>query len=54
MRGNLIFTVVVEVPKNLSSKQKELLKQFDETLDSKNSAKKTSFFEKVKKAFQGI
>ena len=34
--------------------QKELLKQFDETLDSKNSAKKTGFFEKVKKAFQGF
>ena len=54
VKGNLTFTVTVEVPKNLSSKQKELLKQFDETLDSKNSAKKTSFFEKVKKAFQGI
>ncbi|MBE6623971.1 MAG: molecular chaperone DnaJ [Ruminococcaceae bacterium] len=54
VKGNLNFTVTVEIPKNLSSKQKELLKQFDETLDSKNSAKKTGFFEKVKKAFQGF
>lgn len=51
-RGNLIFTVVVEVPKNLSQKQKDLLKQFDETLEGKNSSKKNSFFERVKKAFQ--
>ena len=52
-RGNLYFKVIVEVPKNLSSKQKELLRQFDGTLESKNSAKKNSFFERVKKAFQG-
>lgn len=52
-RGNLIFTVIVEIPKNLSQKQKDLLKQFDETLDTKNSAKKSTFFERVKKAFQG-
>lgn len=51
-RGNLIFTVVVEVPKNLSPKQSELLRAFDDSLEGKNSAKKVSFFEKVKRAFQ--
>ncbi len=50
--GTLYFTVTVEVPKNLSQKQKDLIRQFDSTLEEKNSAKKTSFFEKVKKAFQ--
>ena len=51
-RGNLIFTVTVEVPKNLSSKQIELLRAFDNSLEGKNSAKKMSFFEKLKKSFQ--
>lgn len=51
-RGNLIFTVVVEVPKNLSQKQVDLLRAFDDSLEGKNSAKKMSFFEKLKKSFQ--
>ena len=50
-RGNLIFTVVVEVPKNLSQKQVELLRAFDGSLEGKNSAKKLSFFEKLKRSF---
>ena len=50
--GTLYFTVTVEIPKHLSQKQKDLLKQFDSSLESKNSSKKISFFEKVKKAFQ--
>ncbi len=51
-KGNLYFTVTVDIPKNLSAKQKELLRQFDETLGNKNSVKRNSFFEKMKKAFQ--
>lgn len=51
-RGNLLFTVTVEVPKNLSSKQKEMLKAFDSSLESKNNVNKNSFFERVKRAFQ--
>ena len=50
--GTLYFTVTVEIPKHLSQKQKDLLKQFDDSLEEKNSSKKSSFFEKVKKAFQ--
>ena len=33
-RGDQFVTVEVEVPKNLTSKQKELLRQFGETLES--------------------
>lgn len=44
-RGDQYVTVRVEVPKNLSSKQKELLKEFDE--DS-NYKQKKSFAEKMK------
>lgn len=44
-RGDQYVTVTVEVPKNLSSKQKELLKEFDE---DKNYKQKKSFAEKMK------
>ena len=44
-RGDQYVTVTVEVPKNLSSRQKELLKEFDE---DKNYKQKKSFAEKMK------
>ena len=47
-RGNQYVKVYVEVPKNLSKKQKELLKQFEESLTEKNYAKRQSFFDKLK------
>ena len=51
-RGNLYFTVQIEVPKNLSAKQKELLKEFDASCNSVNLAKKQSFGERLKNLFQ--
>ena len=51
-RGDLTFRVIVEVPKNLNSKQKELLREFDESCDGKNNVQKKSFGEKVKSAFK--
>ncbi len=50
-RGDHYVTVKVEIPKNLSKKQSELLKAFDESLDEKNMADKKSFFEKMKDYF---
>ena len=47
-RGDQYVTVKVEVPKNLSKQQAELLKAFDESLGEGNSAQKKSFFEKLK------
>lgn len=44
-RGDQYVTVVVEVPKNLSSRQKEMLKDFEE---DKNYKQKKSFADKVK------
>ncbi|MBE6632105.1 MAG: molecular chaperone DnaJ [Ruminococcaceae bacterium] len=46
-RGDLIFTVAVEVPKSLNSKQKELLRSFADECGEKNYSKKTSFFDKI-------
>ncbi|MBR5278892.1 MAG: molecular chaperone DnaJ [Clostridia bacterium] len=48
-RGDLLVTVVVETPKGLSKKQKELLKDFQDSMDDKNHAKKKSLFDKFKK-----
>ncbi len=45
-KGDLHFNVVVETPKNLSSAQKELLRQFADSCGEKNHAKKKSFFDK--------
>ncbi len=49
-KGDLICRVIVETPTNLSSEQKELLRQFQATLDKDNTAnaKKKGFFDKIK------
>lgn len=47
--GDEYVTVTVEIPKNLSSKQKELLREFDE---DKNYVKKKSFMDKMKDVFK--
>ena len=46
-KGDLIITVAVETPKNLNSKQKELLSAFAASLGESNGAKKHSFFKKL-------
>jgi len=48
-RGDLLVTVVVETPKGLSKKQKELLKEFSDSMNEKNHAKGKSFFDRFKK-----
>lgn len=51
-KGDLYVTVEVEIPRNLSKKQKELLKEFGKTLEAKNFEKKNSFMEKLGKLFK--
>lgn len=51
-KGDQYVTVRVETPQNLSKEQKELLRQFDQTLTDKNNKKGQSFWSKVKSAFQ--
>ena len=49
VRGDLIIEAGVETPVNLTKKQKELLKQFEETSkQEENSPQSTGFFAKVK------
>ncbi|MEZ5529785.1 MAG: molecular chaperone DnaJ [Porticoccaceae bacterium] len=53
--GDLLCRVIVETPVNLSSEQKELLKKLQESLEGgKHSPRKTSWFEGVKKFFDGF
>lgn len=53
--GDLMCRVVVETPVNLNERQKELLKELDETFTKEDSGhqspKKQSFFDSVKKFF---
>ncbi len=46
--GNLYFRVVVDVPKNLTPKQKELLRAFADTCGDTNNLQKKSFGEKLR------
>lgn len=46
-KGDLIITVVVETPRNLSSEQKKLLKEFATSLGESNNKAKDSWFKKL-------
>jgi len=46
-------TVSVEIPKRLTDKQKEILRQFDGTVTGQEYEQKKSFFDRVKDAFGG-
>ena len=47
--GDLYVTVTIDVPKKLTQKQKELLRQFEASMEG--NEQKKSFFERVKDAF---
>ncbi len=50
-RGDQYVQVTVEVPKNLTEKQKDLLRQLDSDTGDKNYQKRKSFFSKFKDMF---
>ncbi|NGX34384.1 MAG: hypothetical protein K1060chlam1_00737, partial [Candidatus Anoxychlamydiales bacterium] len=52
-KGDLLVNISVETPVNLSSKQVELLKNFQNLETDENHPKKKSFFDKVKSFFKG-
>ena len=47
-RGDQYVSVTVEVPKNLSKKQKEVLRELDKTLSDASYEKRKSFFDRLK------
>ena len=52
-RGDQYVRVNLEVPRNLSGKQKDALKEFEKLSGDKNYEKRKSFFERLKDAVKG-
>lgn len=52
-RGDQYVKVTIEVPRNLSAKQKQSLREFEAANSEKNYAKRKSFFDKLKDAMKG-
>ena len=52
LRGDQYVKIVIEIPKNLTPKQKDILRSFDETSSDNNYKNRKSFFNKVKSAFK--
>ena len=52
-RGDQYVQITIEVPKNLTQKQKDVLKEFDTSTkdDGKHYAKRKTFFDKIKNMF---
>jgi len=53
-QGDLYIQVEVETPKNLSRKQRELLREFEEESNAQTSPESAGFFARVKEFFDGI
>ena len=47
-RGDLYFTVTVEIPRGLSEKQREKIREFAELCGESNYTKKSGFFKRKK------
>ena len=45
-RGDLVFSVIIEIPRNLSEEQKKELRDFAASCGESNNQKKTSFLKK--------
>ncbi len=52
-KGDLYVKVLLEVPKNLTAEQKELLEQLDERIGAEAYQKKSGFLSSVKELFRG-
>ena len=50
-KGDLVLRVKVEVPRRLTNKQKDLLRQFDETTSDREYDNRKSFMDRVKELF---
>ena len=52
--GDMIISLIIEIPKNLSENQKRLLREFNDELNQNNSPEKSGFFSKVKDFWDGL
>ncbi|MDR1364652.1 MAG: molecular chaperone DnaJ [Oscillospiraceae bacterium] len=49
--GDQMIKISIEIPRNLTEEQKELLKKFDKISVAKNYQKNTTFFDRIKQIF---
>ena len=52
-RGDLVIEIIVETPTKLSSRQKELLRELQETETGDETPQSKGFFDRIKEAFGG-
>ncbi len=52
-RGDQYVTITIDVPRNLTKSQLDKLKEFDEAVTEKQTAKKKKFSDKIKEMFEG-
>lgn len=52
-KGDEHIKITIEIPKNLSEQQKNILHEFEATTGERNYVKRKSFFEKIKETFSG-
>ncbi len=52
--GDMIISLIIEIPKNLSENQKRLLREFNDELNQSNSPERSGFFSKVKDFWDGL
>ena len=53
-QGDLYIQVEVETPKNLTRKQRDLLREFEGMSNAETSPESAGFFARVKEFFDGI
>ena len=53
-RGDLVIEVIVETPTKLSARQKELLREFQETETGDECPESRGFFERIKDAWNDL
>ena len=53
-QGDMFIELAVETPVNLTSKQKELLREFENLGEDKNNPESSTFFKKVKSFWDGM
>ena len=51
-KGDLVLKVKVEIPKRLTNKQKDLLREFEATTSDREYDNRKNFLDRVKELFQ--
>lgn len=53
-RGDLVAEIMVETPTKLTARQKELLRELQETETGEETPQSKGFFDRIKEAWEGL